>query len=282
MAGAEIAVRLAQYAALTLLFGLSAMRLYAPVEPMRRGLTISLAVVAALASLAGLLLLAALLAEDPAILLSPSGTWSMVTAMGAGLAGLARLGLLAALATIPPLWRPWPTRLMSGLALASLAWSGHAAAGEGALGLLQLAADSLHLLAAGVWIGALAGFVALVWPGRSVANAERALSSFSGVGTACVALLLATGLINLFADTQGRPLTALGHSAWGVLLVVKLAGVAAMLGLASLNRWVLTPRLRAGGRPVGIRLSLTLEFGLGLGVLLLVAILGRLSPLGDG
>ncbi len=282
MAGGEIAARLVQYALLTVLFGLSAMSHYADVEPPRPRLTTALALGGALASLAGLLMLAVNLADDPAILVSPSGTWSMITAMGAGIAGLARLTLLILLAAVPPLRRPWPTRLLSGLALASLAWSGHAAAGEGGQGLLRLAADGLHLLAAGVWIGALAGFVALVRPGQNLANGSRALSAFSGVGTACVALLVATGLVNLFADTDGRPLAALGHSVWGLLLAAKLALVTAMLGLAALNRFVLTPRLRASGPPGAIRLSLVAEFTLGMGVLILVAVLGRLAPLGDG
>lgn len=282
MAGAEIVARLAQYGLLTALFGRAVMSLYADVDPPRPGLTAALAAGGALASLAGLLLLAVNLADDPAILVSPSGTWSMITAMGAGLAGLARLGLLVLLASVPPLRRPWPGRVLSGLALASLAWSGHAAAGEGAQGLLRLAADGLHLLAAGVWIGALAGFVALVRPGQDLTQGGRALAAFSGVGTACVAVLVATGLLNLFADTDGWPLAALGHSLWGVLLAAKLVLVAAMLGLAALNRFVLTPRLRASGPPGAIRLSLALEFTLGLTVLLLVAILGRLSPLGDG
>jgi putative copper resistance protein D len=281
MAGAEIVARLVQYAALTALFGLAVMGLYAGVEPLRPRLTLALALVGALASLAGLLLLAVNLADDPAVLVSPSGTWAMVTAMGAGIAGLARLAALVLLAAVPMLQRPWPTRLIAGLALASLAWSGHAAAGEGMQGVLRLAADSLHLLAAGVWIGALAGFVALVRPGQNLANGGRALSAFSGVGSACVALLLATGLINLFVDTDGRPLAALGHSVWGVLLAAKLALVAAMLALAGLNRFVLTPRLQAGRPPGAIRFSLALEFTLSLGVLMLVAVLGRLAPLGE-
>src|SRR3546814_18326855 len=47
-------------------------------------------------------------------------------------------------------------------ALASLAWSSHGAASEGALGWLHLASDIMHLLAASAWIGALAAFVLIL------------------------------------------------------------------------------------------------------------------------
>src|SRR3546814_7577933 len=42
------------------------------------------------------------------------------------------------------------------IALATLAWTGHGAADEGLLGWVHLGADITHLLAAGIWVGALA------------------------------------------------------------------------------------------------------------------------------
>lgn len=280
MAGAEIVVRLAQYGLLSVLFGLSVMGLYARTPPLSGARVAGLAGAGALAALAGLALLAVNLADDPTVLLSPSGTWSMITAMAAGLAGLARVVLLIAMVLAPPLRQPWPTRLLSGLALTSLAWSGHAAAGEGAAGWARLAADAVHLLAAGVWLGALVGFVSLAR--RAGPATVPALQGFSGVGGAVVAVLGVTGVINLLLDSDGRPLTALTAAPWGWLLLSKLGVFAAMLALAAANRFVLTPRLRDGGKIGGIRLSLALETALGLAVLVLVAVLGRLSPLGDG
>jgi putative copper resistance protein D len=280
MAGVEILVRLAQYGLLSVLFGLGAMSLYARTPPLSGPRAAGLAAAGAVATLASLALLAVNLADDPAILLSPSGAWSMITVMAAGIAGLGRVALLGGMALVPALRRPWPTRLLSGLALASLAWSGHAAAGEGVAGWGRIAADMAHLLAAGVWLGALVGFVGLAR--RAGPEAANALARFSGVGGAVVAVLAATGLINLFLDSDARPLTALTAGPWGWLLLAKLGAFAAMLALAAANRFVLTPRLRDSGAAGAIRLSLALETALGLAVLILVAVLGRLSPLGDG
>ncbi|KAK0338878.1 hypothetical protein LTR94_036782, partial [Friedmanniomyces endolithicus] len=47
-------------------------------------------------------------------------------------------------------------------ALATLAWNGHGAASEGSTGWLHLTADILHLLAAGLWVGALFGLLLLM------------------------------------------------------------------------------------------------------------------------
>src|SRR5689334_9615168 len=49
----------------------------------------------------------------------------------------------------------WAALLLAALMLASLAWAGHGAATPGASGDLHLAADILHLLGAGLWLGTL-------------------------------------------------------------------------------------------------------------------------------
>ena len=67
--------------------------------------------------------------------------------------------VLVVLLLLPEGWRRWLWR-WSGLAfaaatLASLAWAGHGGATPGRPGELHLAADMLHLLAAGAWVGTL-------------------------------------------------------------------------------------------------------------------------------
>ena len=59
---------------------------------------------------------------------------------------------------------PWlgVVTIAAGLALSALAWTGHGAAGEGAIGWAHLLADILHLIAAGAWVGALIGLMLLV------------------------------------------------------------------------------------------------------------------------
>lgn len=71
---------------------------------------------------------------------------------------------------------------------------------EGPLGRLHLVSDILHALAAAVWIGALAAFYGLLAarPTGLAArqSVHRALHEFSGIGSALVAVLVVTGVIN--------------------------------------------------------------------------------------
>ena len=63
--------------------------------------------------------------------------------------------------------RDWAGRrgYQRGPALASLAWNGHAAAGEGVAGAVRLAAGLVHLLAAGGWIAAVLMFLGMLLRG---------------------------------------------------------------------------------------------------------------------
>src|SRR3546814_12018793 len=45
--------------------------------------------------------------------------------------------------------------LLGGVALTSLAWTGHGAMDQGSIGWVHLSADIVHLLAAGAWIAAI-------------------------------------------------------------------------------------------------------------------------------
>lgn len=280
MAGAEIVIRLVQYGAVLMLFGLGALPFHAgrafsrPAAPILARALPPLGLAATLAALTWLTL-------DMAGDLS--GLRDVALDMAAGQAMLVRAAVLAAL-LIPALARrPWAALGLSGIAAASLAFGGHAAGGEGTLGLLRLGADMLHLLAAGVWLGALIAFVTRAFEGMEAETFE-ALARFSGVGVGSVVVLAATGLANALWDSGGAPLAALA-TAWGRLLLLKLGLVGVMLALAALNRWRLVPALAQGGAPADrarLRLSLAAETLLGVAVLLLVSLLGQLSPLPDG
>ncbi|MDH2149294.1 copper resistance protein CopD, partial [Sphingobium yanoikuyae] len=210
---AGIAIRWALYADLGLLFGLPLFALYAPGggRTVQRHLPMG-AMVACLACF-GLLLSALGFAVQAAAmsglpLTQPDfallGDLINETAMGAALK--ARLVALLVLLFCVLLYRRQSrpafiaSTLAGALALATLAWSGHGAAGEGYPGWLQLVADLVHLLAAGAWVGALAAFLALVMPKAAtgdmerVSLAEEALTGFSLVGTIIVALLILTGM----------------------------------------------------------------------------------------
>ena len=202
----------------------------------------------------------------------------------------AGLAFVAALA-LRPGRSLWVTlSLLGAIVMASFAWTGHGAADEGLHGLIHTPADVMHLLAAGVWLGALAAFVLLLWaPGRASAETRavlhRALEGFSGIGSAVVAVILVTGLINSWFLVGLSGILRMGASTYGVLLLVKIAAFLGMMGLAGMNRFFHTPALARGLADKApetalktLRTSVVFETILGLGVVVLVAIMGMLAP----
>lgn len=167
--------------------------------------------------------------------------------------------------------------ISASIALATNAWTGHAGATEGGLGTLHRLSDIVHLLAAAMWLGALVIFLGALL-GRSNRDAVvRNLAGFAATGTVLVLLLLATGIVNMIAIAGWPPALTSG---WALLLMAKLGLFAAMLGFAALNRWRLAPALAADspGADRALRRSLGAETAAGFTVLLVVALLGTLSP----
>ncbi len=202
--------------------------------------------------------------------------------------------VLAVLLLIPQRWRRWLWR-WSGLAfaaamLASLAWAGHGGATPGRPGELHLAADMLHLLAAGAWIGSLIPLALLLAETRrsgdaDVSAARRAVVRFSILAAISVVILFTAGLVNTWFLAGAVP--ALIGTGYGRLLLAKIAIFAVMVTIAAVNLLRMTPRLAGasvGRRPLiqgalgHLRRNALLEAGLGLCVLSIVAILGILPP----
>jgi putative copper resistance protein D len=168
--------------------------------------------------------------------------------------------------------------LLAALLLVSQAWIGHPAASTAAERPIVIAGYALHVLGAGVWLGALLP----LWLMLRVRNThddriEIALHRFSAVGMFTIAIILAGGLINAWA--RWNSLDALVASAWGKVLLVKALGFACLVALAFANRFVLMPRLAAAG---AVRARLTgnviAEQAIGLAVLAAAAVLGILPP----
>ncbi|SME90745.1 putative copper resistance protein D [Tistlia consotensis] len=202
----------------------------------------------------------------------------------AALCGLLAAGFLTTRRPVLAVGRPWAiVATCSGLLLASLALSGHAAADEGARGTVQAGNEALHVLSGGAWLGALAVLPPCLAALREPSlrrQAELALRRFSTAGHGAVALVIATGLANT-ALVLGRWPTD-WSSPYQVLLVAKVALVAVMVGLALSNRYLLMPRL-AGGHEAALgsigRRALA-ELALGAAALALVAVFGLLDPTG--
>lgn len=169
---------------------------------------------------------------------------------------------------------------------ASLAWAGHAAATEGTDGTIHLTSDALHLVAAGAWLGALWPLAILLGSARrasdplSVAIAHQATRHFSILGMVSVAIILVTGVINTY-ETLGTLAFSLGTD-YNRLLLVKIGLFLAMLAIAAFNRQRLTPLLSDGREHARamrqLRRNSLIETGLGLLILAIVAVLGRLPP----
>jgi putative copper resistance protein D len=298
-----IAIRFALYADLMVLAGVTAFSLYA-LKPEERGTALlPLAKPALLLSLLGLLLsgsgMIALVAAMTGTSLwevDGSAFREIVTQSAIGSAWVVRMvavaiALLAALALgrSPRLAR-YCLLASAVLAIATLVWTGHAGATEGWTGSLHRLSDIVHMLAAAIWIGGIAAFSWLLFQplahqsDAQIRIAHRALEQFSRVGTLAVALIVLTGIINSLS-LMGLPHPyALFTSRYGQLLLIKLALFAAMLMLAGVNRWRLTPALgAANGNPVpalrSLRQSLVLETSTVLTILAVVAWLGTLEPI---
>lgn len=285
-------VRFLLYLTLGLGFGLSAFGLHALDADARRdwglrvrGVLIGLALGAIGASALGMAVLAGRMFGIPLRELDLSHLGTVMEFPGFGPAiGLRAVALgtflLLALARIGSMTlQP----LLLAIALVTLAWFGHGAASDGASGWLHLGSTALHLLAAGLWLGAIAGFLVIA---TGKADASRpwladALQRFHLTGSIVVATLLATGILNALVMLGWSGLTDAAGTAWGQLLALKLFAFAAMICLAALNRFRLAPALAAGRRPQPLTASLRLELLFATAILFLVGWLGLLSPTGD-
>lgn len=211
------------------------------------------------------------------------------TAFGASSIARTAALLVAFGCTIAARPRWYGTVVSSGVALASLAWAGHGAMDQGTEGWLHLSADILHLLAAAGWLGSLVGFLLLLAASGAAPEllrvTHRALSGFAGTGTALVAAIILSGLINAWFTVGIAHVEALLGTAYGFFLLAKIVLVLAMLALASTNRFRLAPALGRSltiGTPNEARkslwISVLVEASLGVAVLAVVAWLGFLAP----
>jgi copper resistance protein D len=100
------------------------------------------------------------------------------------------------------------------------------------------------------------------------------------LGMVSVATILASGAINTY-EILGIAAFSLG-TAYNRLLLAKIGLFAAMIAIAAVNRQQLTPRLadeRHHRRAMRqLQLNSLAEAGLGLLILVIVAMLGRISP----
>ena len=220
------------------------------------------------------------------------GVWTVGSETRFGQISLVRLAAAALLAASLPMLkraanpRPWGAGAVV-LAIAVLigpAWTGHAGATPGIAGEFPLAADALHLLAAGAWLGGLpplAMLLATAWrhkEPRWAAVTAIAVQRFSLLGVISVSTLLASGIANSWYEVG--TLNNLFATPYGQLVVIKIGLFAAMIILACLNRFYLTPRLTTAGTVRRLYHSCLAETGLGFAAVVVVGFLGAMAPAG--
>jgi copper resistance protein D len=250
-------------------------------------------------AIAWLLLLAARIADEPFDEVIADGTvWTVLSQTQFGLTWAVRFLFAAALtgslllqrsAKAVGVWQRVLAALLAGAYLGSLAFAGHGEEGLGFERNIHLAADFLHLLAAGVWLGGLIPFAILLTCLRRfreqswVTAARNTGVRFSTLGIFAVGFLLATGAINTSFLVGG--LQGLTDTTYGQWLLLKIGLFIAMLCLATINRQYLLPRLGSRtGADQGVLtvqrlvLSTFLEIALGLGIIAIVGVLGISAP----
>ena len=299
---ASIAVRFALYVDLMLLFGIPAFALSVTGRQggdrslALRPIVTACAMVGLVLSAAGIALLAASMSGVAVSAVELSSVRLLVAETASGTAWLVRVAaLVTALVIVLAARDGRGTRvaltLIGGVALATLAWLGHGVMNDGRTGIAHLVADIGHLVAAGIWVGALACLTMMIlrpvddMDARRRDDLHRALAGFGLVGAVAVGIIVVTGLVNSWLLVGYENVGSLGKTLYGQLLLAKLALFGGMLGLAALNRFRLAPalgRAAAQGDTVAavraLRLSLVFEAASAAAILALVAWLGTLAP----
>jgi putative copper resistance protein D len=240
--------------------------------------------VAVLSGLGWLLLLAADMNDTSVIEASLQGSvWSVLTETRFGMVWCARLvlALVLGVLVICPRAR-WLAFGAAALLLALLALIGHGGATPGLAGRIHLASDMVHLLAAGAWLGGLPALAFLltnagiddgrVWS----AFAVDATSRFSMLGIVSVTALLTSGAVNSWNLLAGP--SDLLSADYGQLVALKIGLFAAMVGIATFNKYRLTPHLPRPGIMRKLVRNTVGEIGLGLSAILVVGALGNMAP----
>lgn len=172
--------------------------------------------------------------------------------------------------------------LLSVVLVASLAWISHAAAvSMQSLGTLG---DAVHLFAAAAWIGGLLPLAMFLRRAEaSVSLKESAplvLERFSNLSLCCVAVLIISGSSNSWLLVGS--LHSLFTTAYGWLLIAKLALFGVLLFLGAQNRFVVKAKLRTAPPDshllTQLRRNVIFETCLGAAVIAIVACLGVTPP----
>lgn len=128
---------------------------------------------------------------------------------------------------------------------------------------------AIHLLIVAFWFGALLPL--LIVSRRELPNvAATVLSEFSNLATWLVPVIAIAGLIMTLFIARGVPSIS---EPYGALIVAKIVGFVALMGLAALNKWKFVPAIEnaTSDSTAALRRSVLTEFALIVAVLSVTA-----------
>ncbi len=206
---------------------------------------------------------------------------------------VAALPLIAVVGTVlrgrraPAWWVVLASLVAIGLA-ATPGYAGHAATGD--FTDFAVPIDTVHVLAMSAWLGGLVVLLLSALGGGFSGGLRRALTAFSRVAFWSVVALIGSGLFASWRQVGFRVRGYTGTS-YGHILLVKLAIVVGLLGLAAVSRSIVRRRRAApldapdsaiaaiDERTIsGLRRSVAGEVALGLAVLAVTALLVNAQP----
>src|ERR1700761_5297800 len=171
----------------------------------------------------------------------------------------------------------YPALIVTAVAACLQGFVGHAGATGGATGDGLVASEALHLLAAGLWLGALLPFWISL---RALPPALGGLvcHRFSPIGLACVLVLAGTGLAQALELIGSVP--ALFGTRYGHIAALKIGLFLLALILAAVNRLWLSDRLAAKAAHARrhLLISVGVETCVGLGIIAAAAFLASSVP----
>ena len=176
--------------------------------------------------------------------------------------------------------------LLAGAALALLGAAGHAAAVEPGTA-TAVAVDVVHVLAAGLWAGALPALALLLAAASTEAGADArpyAVLTARRFSRAALTLMIVLALSGTVAAvSQIGSIPALVGTPYGRLLLLKLALLVPIVALAALNRRLvplLSGEADGVGRPAMRRLRayVAMEAAVALAIITIVAVMGVTAP----
>jgi copper transport protein len=156
----------------------------------------------------------------------------------------------AAVESVPPTWLVATGITLMLLLLATPGLSGHAATADPEA--LNIVADTAHLAAGAVWIGALGALLFLAFPATAKMDpVDRArtlgpvVTRFSDTAVVAVTVLVVSGTYRAWIEVGSW--SRLTGTSYGLLLITKIAVFLPLLALGAINNRVFKPRIAAAG-----------------------------------